>query len=181
MRALPFLLAGLPELRSEAAPPISVVALLREAASFLADADHARLTRWADLGPEDPAPPSRTAAAWQEAECDLRNALAVRRAAALGVDPGPHLRGTRRSPEADALAASVLAHASPAAVAAALHHARWSVLDHLEFGHALDLDRLGLYVRKLRLLEQRAGIDPVRGRARLDAVLAAGPTGGGAA
>lgn len=153
-----YLVASLPMLLFDAAPPLASRAFLESCREQASAEDHALLSR---VSLDAPAWEGGDPAAWQayaQWETALRDELAVQRGQKLGLDPEPFLRP---APFAAGLAASVkeaLAAGTPLDVEAALDRRRWSRLEEIEAGTQFDMGRLVVYRLKLQLLERRAGL-----------------------
>jgi hypothetical protein len=159
-----YLVASLPMLFFEEAPPFSSAAWLDLCREQISESDHALLTRIAfnELRPR-PGDPGvwRDYSSWETA---LRNELAVQRALKLGLSPDSFLRQTRFYCGLPAVVKEALGAGTPMAVETALDRRRWSRLDELETGTQFDLGRLIVYRLKLLLLERKNRFRPEPGR-----------------
>jgi hypothetical protein len=159
-----YLVASLPMLFFEAAPPFSSHAWLESCREQLTKDDYALLSRVSldALGPQP-----GDSAAWRifsSWETSLRNELARHRAQRLGRDPEPFLRDAPFFAGLPAVVKQALGAGTPKAVEIALDRERWSYLEELETGTQFDLDRLIVYRLKLQLLERKERFRPKPGR-----------------
>lgn len=159
-----YLVASLPMLFFDEAPPLASPAWLALCREHLAAAEYALLARVSFAAPGaregDPAA-WRAYASWETA---LRNELATARAQRLGLEPSPFLRPAPFAAGMAAIVKEALAAGTPLAVETALDRQRWSRLEELEAGTGFDLGRLVVYRLKLLLLERRARFRPEPGR-----------------
>jgi hypothetical protein len=159
-----YLVASLPMLFFEEAPPFNSRAWLDLCREQVSESDHALLARitFHELRPR-PGDPSvwQAYSSWETA---LRNELAVQRAQKLGLNPDPFLRQTRFHSGLPAIIKEALGAGTPMAVETALDRRRWSCLDELETGTQFDLGRLIVYRLKLLLLERKSRFRPEPGR-----------------
>ncbi len=150
-----YLVASLPMLFLDGAPPFSSATWLESCREQLAAPDHALLARvsFAALDHDDADPGVwRAYASWETA---LRNELARQRAQRLGVSAEPFLRPAPFFAGLPAVVKEVLTAGTPKAVEIALDRQRWSRLEELEAGTQFDLGRLVVYRLKLLLLERK--------------------------
>ncbi len=163
MSAYHYFIATLPGLRWGEAPPMSVAEFLARGAAWVPARDHAALRAAAA---RDPAVTARPAGArWWRWEQALGNALAGARAARLGREAAPHLRGTEPA-EAHVRAAvqEAVKHDDPLKAESALDQLRWQFYEELSAAHTFDFDVALSYLLRLALLERWAQFDPQRGR-----------------
>lgn len=120
-------------------------------------------------GPRHPSNPS-VLNEWYAWETALRNDLVRLRAHELGLEQERYLREAGFIGETAAVAREALAQNSPAETEAALLRARFAMLDGLEVGHYFDLERLVVYLLKLKLLIRRSVMTDENGRSRFGAV-----------
>lgn len=158
-----YFVAALPGLRWGEAPPLSREDVLAHARTWLSAADSAALAAAAARDEAVTAHPA--GARWWQWETALGNALAAARAARLGRDATPHLRGTETAEsyvratvqEAvkldDALKAELL-----------LDQLRWQFYEELAAAHSFDFEAALSYVLRLGLLERWARFDAARGQ-----------------
>lgn len=159
-----YLVASLPLLFFDDAPPFSSRAWLELCREQVAEGDHALLSRISFEAlrphPNDHAL-WRAYAAWETA---LRNELVVQRAQRLGISPDPFLRQAPFYSGLSVLIRETLGAGTPMAVEMALDRRRWSYLEELETATQFDLGRLIVYRLKLLLLERKNRLRPEPGR-----------------
>ncbi len=174
-----FLVASLPALQYDVAPPTSSESLRGACDDHLSPADmssfaQARLDVWNGSPGTHPA-----LLRWYRWEIALRNALAGARASARGADAERYLQRVPDLPvensgadtvETEAVARAALGAPTPLAAQEIMDRARWSLFDSLELGHPFALDVVIAYALKLRLLERRALAAADRGRAVLERI-----------
>ncbi len=174
-----FLVASLPALQYDVAPPLSSGRLRDLCADALSPADaaafaEARLDVWNGSAGSQPA-----LLRWYRWEIALRNALVRARASARGGDAERFLRPVPDLPvensgadtvECEAVARGALGAPNPLAGQEVLDRARWALFDNLELGHPFALDVVIAYALKLQLLERRALAAADRGRAVLERI-----------
>jgi hypothetical protein len=159
-----YLVASLPMLQVDGAPPFSSEVWLEMCREHVAAEDHALLCRisFEALAPRSGDPHTWQAyASWETA---LRDELAVQRAQRLGLDPAPFLRPAPFVAGLAAIIKEALAAGTPLAIETALDRRRWSRLEELEAGTQFDLGRLIVYRLKLLLLERKDRFRPEPGR-----------------
>ena len=158
-----YLVASLPMLFFDGAPPFSSPDWLEMCREHLAADDFALLFRisFNTLGhqPGD----HDVWQAYSSWETALRNELALQRAQRLGLDPAPFLRDARFYTDLPAAVKEALGAGTPKAVETALDRRRWSYLEELEAGTQFDLGRLIVYRLKLMLLERKSQFRPEPG------------------
>ncbi len=165
-----YLVASLPMLRPDGEPPMSVERFFALCREHVSPEDMEVLDR-AGLfpGSRQPANP-QVLNEWYAWESALRNDLVRLRAHELGLDQDLYLRETGFIGETAAVAREALAQGSPADTETALFRARFAALEGLEVGHYFDLERLVLYLLKLKLLIRRSAMTDENGRSRFGAV-----------
>mgnify|MGYP007046955071 CR=1 FL=1 len=151
-----YLLAQLPTLRFDAAPPLTAQALLEEADKWLAPQDLQWVARALD-------PVSATAATegdapvalltWEDFEARLCTDVAAWRCARREGQTAPLFLLT---PEQ-------LTEGTPLDTELELLRTRWAVTEDLATEHHFDVEAVILYAARLRLLLQRAVFDPEAG------------------
>lgn len=150
-----YLVASLPMLFFDGAPPFSSAAWLESCREQIPPDEHARLSR-VDFDALDPRPGDPDIwlayASWETA---LRDELAIQRAQRLGVNAEPFLRPAPFCAGLPAVVKEALAAGTPKTVEIALDRRRWSRLEELESGTQFDLGRLVVYRLKLLLLERK--------------------------
>ena len=92
---------------------------------------------------------------WQRWDLSLRSDLAVLRAQALGWEIEPY-QETPRELKTFEVAREAMVQSSPYEAEEILDRARWEFLDQLEVGHYFDIEKLLVYLLKIRILERRA-------------------------
>jgi hypothetical protein len=158
-----YLVASLPMLLFDDAPPFSSQAWLDMCREQVLKSDHALLSR-ITFDAFSPRPSDHDLwKAYSSWETALRNELAVQRAQRLGLSPDPFLRNAPFYAGLPAMVKEALSAGTPKAVEIALDHRRWSYLDELETGTQFDLGRLIVYRLKLLLLERRDRFRPETG------------------
>lgn len=164
-----YLVVSLPELAFDQPPPLTTAEFLNRCEGQLPE-DRFRLLEKATLFQEKPAQtPLAMLNRWYQFEHALRNALARERGRRLDRDPLPSLRGDAFDADAQAVAGRVLELASPWAAEEQLDLARWKFLDELEVENYFNLEKLVIYLLKLKILERRASFSEETGRKKLEA------------
>lgn len=163
MSAYYYFVAALPGLRWGEAPPLSREDFLAQARTWLSAADSAALAAAAARDEAVTAHPA--GARWWQWETALGNALAAARAARLGRDATPCLRGTEIA-ESYVRAAVQEAVKFDDALKAELtiDQLRWQFYEELAAAHSFDFEAALSYVLRLGLLERWARFDVARGR-----------------
>jgi hypothetical protein len=127
-----------------------------------------RLLEQTELFQVDPHPvQSAVLDHWYEREHALRNEWVRLRAQMFGRDPKPDLRDIPPDPEAAQIARE-LVPMPPRQAEARLLTVRWRWLEELEAAHYFDVERLIIYLLKLRLMEREAEFDKQRSRRLID-------------
>lgn len=157
-----YFVASLPGLRWGEAPPMTSAELLQRAAEWLPARDVAALA--AVAAREYGAITHTAAIRWWQWETALGNALASARAARLGRDAAPHLRG---SEIAEAHVRTAVQEAvktdDPLKAEQLLDQLRWQFYEELAAAHAFDFETVVSYFLRLGLLERWAQFDTQRG------------------
>lgn len=175
-----YLIACLPSLTFLQKPSITPEAFLALCEEYLGTADAraaALLCRDLDLGGETPAHPF--AARWLDCEIQLRNAVAIARAARRNTDAADSIRphkGFDTYIEDDVESAFDLA--TPLDREQALDRLRWAHLDELAGLDPLAVTVVLAYAAKLRIAQRWAALDTKTALQRVDNALNA--TGGDA-
>lgn len=165
-----YFVASLPTLALGAPPPLTSLRFEAEAARLLPPHDAAHLR---DLAAGRFPPGDAFATRWQQAETQLRNAVARTRAARLGIDPAPHLHphgGFSQYIEAAVVDAYAKPH--PLERELALDRFRWQFLEEGARTTPFGFPALQAYVLKLKLVERWAALSDEAGRARLQDAIA---------
>lgn len=170
-RAYYYLMATLPELGFDRAPPISSQDFLERCAEHLPARSYGLLAETGlSEGPAAVRARLVVHGIWYPWERTLRQELARLRARRLdGELARSELPSGPEAPPAGAaeVAMRVMRLDSPRGAEDELDRARWDFLERLEFGRYFTLERLVVYLLKLRILERRAVFDATRGRERL--------------
>lgn len=163
MSAYYYFMATLPGLRWGEAPPLSRADVLTQARAWLAPADSAALAAAAARDEAVTAHPA--GARWWQWETALGNALAAARAARLGRDATPYLRGTA---VAESYVRAVVQEAvtldDALKAEMMIDQLRWQFYEDLAAAHSFDFEAALSYVLRLGLLERWAHFDVVRGQ-----------------
>ncbi len=158
-----YLYPSLPALVRTAPPPLGFDEFLRQVRQFL-PSKAVQILQDATLFQDQPRPARLTVLnRWYAREHAVRNELAVLRARHKGIDPRRYLRSVAKDHEAVAIAREAFEIESPIKAADYLDQRRWDFLDGLEVGQDFNLERLAIYLLRLRLLQRRGPHDPVEG------------------
>ncbi len=155
-----YLVATLPFLQYESEEFISSDEFLERCAQHCTASDAAVLHA-VHYAPEHvESSPIAVLNSWYTFDRGLRNALVRLRSANLGEDMEKYLRVAEDGGDGthvggvEELARNAMAESSPLRAEQALQRARWDMLDELEAGHFFDLEKLVVYLLKLRVLER---------------------------
>ncbi len=154
MRQYYYVIATLPLLRFEDAPPIEIEDLYYSCRDNIRD-DDLELVQSASLEPRDDRG-FEVLRQWYIWETSLRNELVRQRSQKQGVDAEGYLREGEIVPGISDIAKDALSQDSPLDAEDLLDRARWMKLEELEVGHYFDLARLLVYTLKLHLLRRRS-------------------------
>jgi hypothetical protein len=163
-----YLVASLPSLSLETAPPFTVKEFVFHAQGVLDAADHRDLQAVLDGRAGVSAPARR----WHDLDTQLRNAVARYRAAQWGVDAR-----TLQRPHAgfdvflEKSAADALARPHPLERELALDRCRWYLLDQLAREDAFGLAAVLAYAVKLQLAERWSAIKDEPGQQALNRLI----------
>ena len=149
--------ASLPYLKFGEKPAISRGRFLEYCEAFLGERDLAFLRKLSLAAPEEIPGNDSAEAEFLRYETALRNAVLLMRSGARGVKGDLPLRegdGKSSPEEASDVIARLQASADPLEREKILDRARWARLEDLESGRFADLDALGIYCRKLLILEK---------------------------
>jgi hypothetical protein len=162
-----YLAASLPMIFFGDPPPFSSAEFRRRCEGPLPAADLAALD-WLLSGRADEAPRHPFVRAWNDAETQLRNALAWSRAAAWGVDAKPcqRLHGAYRA-DVRKTATDAWAKADPLERERELDRGRWRLLDEWSAAEPFGPPAVLAYGLKLRIAERWAGLKDEDGAAAL--------------
>ncbi len=155
-----YLVATLPFLQYETEEFISSDEFLERCAEQCTASDVAVLNSVRYVPEHAETSPIAVLNTWYMFERGLRNALARLRGASLSEDVEKYLRIADNGGDGthvggvEELARNALAETSPLRGEQALQRARWDMLDNLEAGHHFDLEKLIVYLLKLRVLER---------------------------
>ncbi len=92
---------------------------------------------------------------WVSWEGTLRNEIAKLRADSLDMEAEPYLYAVESNTEAPGYAGIAYKLDSPLLAEESIDRARWQFLDELESGHYFDLEKLIVYLLRLKILERR--------------------------
>lgn len=164
-----FLSSGLPALDLGTPPVLGLDDFLRRSDELLPAADAEQIRSFV-MGEACSHP---FAVAWQDRECQIRNAIVRHRAHRLGREPDAALRShagydvfTLRAAE------EALGKVDPLERELALDRLRWTVLDELGGLDMFSIEYVLAYAMKLRIAERWAARTDDAGRKRFEAVLA---------
>lgn len=149
--------ASLPFLNFGDKPVLSRNRFLEYCEAFLGEKELSFLRNLSLAAPEKLPENGSSEAEFLRYETALRNALLLMRAKARGGKGELLLRegdGKSAPEEAADVIARLQASADPLEREKILDMARWARLEELEFSHLADLDALGIYCRKLLILEK---------------------------
>jgi len=161
-----YLVASLPRVTLDEAPPMDAEAFLTACESMLTPDDLADLRRALEgdaAGAEHP-----FLRQWAERETQLRNEVARARAAARRVDAAPHQRATDAF---DVATVEVATHAAetrdPLERERLLDRHRWQTIDDLVGPSSFEADAVFGFALKLRMSERWAAMSEERGREKV--------------
>ena len=92
---------------------------------------------------------------WVSWEGTLRNEIVRLRADSLDMEAETYLYAVESNTEAPGLAGNAYKLDSPLLAEESLDRSRWQFLDELESGHYFDLEKLIVYLLRLKILERR--------------------------
>ncbi|MFH1753600.1 MAG: DUF2764 family protein [Candidatus Omnitrophota bacterium] len=149
-----YLVASLPYLRFEAAPPIAREEFLAECAKWL---DAKSLEKLNGIDTKDPAAKigdSDMVSEWKAFDADLRQDLARVRRARMEGAPERIPAGLKE----------IFEERTPLAMEKKIERKRWEFLDEKEPEYHFDIYALSLYYMKLQILERLSTFDKEKGR-----------------
>ncbi len=165
-----YLVAGLPTLLFDEAPPITAADFAARCDAWLAPEEAADI-RDALAGRLDAAR-CPCLAAWRDLETQVRNAAARARAARARTDAAPHLRPcSGHSVFVERGVAEAFVKPDPLERELALDRLRWALLDDLPGIEPFGFAAVAAYAVKLTLVERWQGLTEDGGRAALEAAL----------
>lgn len=165
-----YLVASLPVLALDKAPPLARAEFLALCERHLAAADLADLQALLDGRPEQARHPF--VRQWREQELQIREVQVRSRAAKLGADGRPFIRETPglnltlRQAVGEALAKT-----NPLERELALDRIRWVLLDDLALWDPFGLSAVLAYALRLTLVWRWAGLTDAAGQARLETLV----------
>lgn len=112
---------------------------------------------------------------WIQWEKGLRNGLVKLRSEKSGLSGDEFIRKETSlhpvTPE-PGLIKSIFEAESPLTARNIMDKARWNHIEKLEYGHYFGIEKIILYALKLQILNKQPGLDPLKGRKKLEAALA---------
>lgn len=154
MRQYYYVIASLPFLQLDYAPPMEIEDLYYSCRNNINDEDLA-LLQSVDLEPGDSLG-NEFLEKWYSWESSLRNELVQLRAQKQGIEVERYRREGEFIPGTPEIAKTAFSQDSPLTAEENLDQARWNKLDEFEVGHDFDLVKLLIYSLKLQLLQRRS-------------------------
>ena len=169
-----YLVASLPSLGMDEAPPLSIAEFRELCAEHLTPRDLRVLDTVLDEN--EPADGTGFLREWRQRETRLRNAVVHFRAARLQTEAGPHLRSQKGvSLFTEQRVHDALSRPSPLERERGLDELRWMNAEDLAGRNPFSIRTVLSYAVRLQLAHRWTGMDPQKGAARRDALVSRAP------